>query len=89
MSAQLGEAIVAQYVEDGVICLPVSRNQLFTTAAVDKVYTNILSAYIMKKANPPPAVSQSLLAPKSIWSHLKEEYSWLEEVFLIEDHHTI
>ena len=35
ISAQLGEAVVAQYVEDGVICPPVLRKQLFTAAAVD------------------------------------------------------
>ena len=33
--AQLGEAVVAQYVEDGVVCPPVLRKKLFTTSAVD------------------------------------------------------
>ena len=37
ISAQLGEAVVAQYVEDGVICPSVLRKQLFTTAAVDNI----------------------------------------------------
>ena len=40
ISAQLGEAVVAQYVEDGVICPPVLRKQLFTTAAVDNIDHN-------------------------------------------------
>ena len=40
ISAQLGEAVVAQYVQDGVICLPVLRKQLFTTAAVDNIDHN-------------------------------------------------
>ena len=133
ISAQLGEVVVAQYVEDGVICPPVLRKQLFTTAAVDNIdhnptattaqpsfhgtsvsifqhpstenagdereplklesemkvkkvpelpeaYTNIRPAYITINPNPPPVASQSLPAPESIWSHLKEEYSWLEEL---------
>ena len=41
ISAQLGEAVVAQYVEDGVICPPVLRKQLFTTGAVDNIDHNI------------------------------------------------
>lgn len=40
ISAQLGEAVVAQCVEDGVVCLPVLRKQLFTTSAVDKINHN-------------------------------------------------
>lgn len=40
ISAQLGEAVVAQYVEDGVVCPPVLRKQLFTTAAVDNIDHN-------------------------------------------------
>jgi len=137
ISAQLGEAVVAQYVEDGVICPPVLRKQLFTTAAVDNIdhnptattaqtsfhgtsvsifqhpspkyvgeehellklsevkvkkvpelpetYTNVCPAYITKNPNPPPVVCHSFPAPESIQSHLKEEYSWLEDVFLTED----
>ena len=138
ISAQLGEAVVAQYVEDGVICPPVLRKQLFTTAAVDNIdhnptattaqtsfhgtsvsifqhpstenagdereplklesemkvkkvpelpeaYTNIRPAYITQNPNPPPVASPSLPAPESISSHLKEEYYWLEEVFLTEE----
>ena len=137
ISAQLREAVVAQYVEDGVICPPVLRKQLFTTAAVDNIdhnptattaqtsfrgtsvsifqhpstenagderepfklesemkvkkvpelpetYTNIRPAYITQNPNPPPVASPSLPAPESISSHLKEEYYWLEEVFLTE-----
>ncbi len=138
ISAQLGEAVVAQYVEDGVICPPVLRKQLFTTGAVDNIdhnpsattaqtsfhgtslsifqhpspenageerevlklnsdmkvktvpelpeaYTNVLPAYITKNPNPPPAVCHCLPAPHSIQSHLKDEYCWLEKVFLNED----
>ena len=40
ISAQLGEAVVAHYVEDGVICPPVLRKQLFTTAAMDNIDHN-------------------------------------------------
>ena len=40
ISAQPGGAVVAQYVEDGVICPPVLRKQLFTTAAVDNIDHN-------------------------------------------------
>lgn len=40
ISAQLGEAVVAQYVEDGVICPPDLRKKLFTTAAVDNIDHN-------------------------------------------------
>ena len=40
ISAQLGEAVVAQYVEDGVVCPPVLRKQLFTTSAVDNIDHN-------------------------------------------------
>ena len=50
-----------------------------------EAYTNIRPAYITINPNPPPVASQSLPAPESIWSHLNEEYSWLEEVFLTED----
>ena len=138
ISAQLGEAVVAQYVEDGVICPPALRKQLFTTAAVDNIdhnptattaqtsfhgtsvsifqhpstenagdereplklesemkvkkvpelpeaYTNIGPAYITQNPNPPPVTSPSLPAPESISSHLKEEYYWLEEVFLTKE----
>ena len=138
ISAQLGEAVVAQYVEDGVICPPVLRKQLFTTAAVDNIYhnptattaqtsfhgtsvsifqhpstenagdereplklksemkvkkvpelpeayTNIRPAYIAQNPNPLPVASPSLPAPELISSHLKEEYYWLEEVFLTEE----
>ena len=40
ISAQLGEAVVAQYVEDGVVCPPVLRKKLFTTSAVDNIDHN-------------------------------------------------
>ena len=40
ISAQLGEAVVAQYVEDEVVCLPVLRRKLFTTSAVDNIDHN-------------------------------------------------
>ena len=35
ISAKLGEAVVCQYVEDGVVCPPSLRTKLFTTSAVD------------------------------------------------------
>ena len=46
--------------------------------------TNVRPAYITKHHNPPPVASQSYPAPESIHSHLKEEYTWLENVFLTE-----
>ena len=39
ISAQLGETVVAQYVEDGVVCPPVLRKK-FTTSAVDNIDHN-------------------------------------------------
>ena len=50
-----------------------------------EAYTNIRPAYITQDPNPPPVASPSLPAPGSISSHLKEEYYWLEEVFLAEE----
>lgn len=40
ITAKLGEAVVAQYVEDGVVCPPALRKQLFTTSAVDNIDHN-------------------------------------------------
>ena len=40
ISAKLGEAVVCQYVEDGVVCLPSLRTNLFTTSAVDNIDHN-------------------------------------------------
>ncbi|KAK1906058.1 Nicotinate phosphoribosyltransferase [Dissostichus eleginoides] len=40
ISAQLGEATVSKYVEDGVVCPPVLRRGLFTTAAMDNLDHN-------------------------------------------------
>ena len=40
ISAQLGEAVVVQYVEDGVVCPPVLRKKLFTSSAVDNIDHN-------------------------------------------------
>ena len=40
ISAQLGEAVVAQYVEDRVVCPPVLRKKLFITSAVDNIDHN-------------------------------------------------
>ena len=134
ISAQLGEAVVAQCVEDGVVCPPVLRKK-FTTSAVDNIdhnptataaktsfhgasisifqhpsseqlgekrkpiklnadvklkkvpelpdaFTNVWPAFITKNPNPPTAGSLPYPAPGSIWSHLKEEYAWLEKVSL-------
>ena len=44
ISAQLGEAVVAQYVDDGVVCPPVLRKQVFTTSAVDNIDHNPTAA---------------------------------------------
>ena len=40
ISAQLGDAVVAKYVEDGVVCPPALRKGLFTTSAVDNINHN-------------------------------------------------
>ena len=40
VSAQLGDAAVAKYVEDGVVCQPDLRSGLFTTAAMDNIDHN-------------------------------------------------
>ena len=40
MSAKLGEAVVCQYVEDGVVCPPALRTKLFKTSAVDNIDHN-------------------------------------------------
>ena len=40
ISAQLGDAVVAKYVEDGVVCPPALRKGLFTTSAVDNIDHN-------------------------------------------------
>lgn len=40
ISAQLGDAVVAQYVEDGVLCPPALKKHVFTTAAVDNIDHN-------------------------------------------------
>ena len=36
ISAQLGDATVSKYVEEGVVCPPVLRKGLFTTVAMDQ-----------------------------------------------------
>ena len=45
-------------------------------------FTNVWPAFITKNPNPPTAGSLPYPAPESIWSHLKEEYAWLEKVSL-------
>ena len=40
ISAQLGDATVSKYVEDGVVCPPVLCRGLFTTAAMDNIDHN-------------------------------------------------
>jgi len=40
ISAQLGDATVSKYVEDGVVCPPVLRKGLFTTSAMDNIDHN-------------------------------------------------
>ena len=37
ISAQLGEAVVTKYVQDGVVCLPRMRKNLFTTSAFNNI----------------------------------------------------
>jgi hypothetical protein len=44
ISAQLGEAVVNQYVEDGVVCPPTLRKGLFTSSAVDNIDHNPTSS---------------------------------------------
>ena len=40
ISAQLGDAAVARYVEEGVVCLPILRKGLFSTSAMDNIDHN-------------------------------------------------
>ena len=40
ISAQQGEAVVAKYVEDGVVCPPILKKGLFTTSAIDNIDHN-------------------------------------------------
>ena len=40
ISAQLGEAVVTKYVQDGVVCPPRLRKKLFTTSAFDNIDHN-------------------------------------------------
>ena len=40
ISAQLGDAAVSRFQEDGVVCPPVLRKRLFTTAAIDNIDHN-------------------------------------------------
>ena len=40
ISATLGEAVVCQYLEDGVVCLLAMRTKLFTTSAVEAIDHN-------------------------------------------------
>ena len=40
ISAKLGESVVCQYVDDGVVCPPALRTRLFTTSAVDNIDHN-------------------------------------------------
>ena len=40
ISAQLGDAAVSRYQEEGVVCPPVLRKGLFTTAAMDNIDHN-------------------------------------------------
>jgi len=40
ISAQLGEAVITQYFEDGVVCPPSLRKGLFTTSALDNIDHN-------------------------------------------------
>ena len=40
ISAQLGDATVSKYVEEGVVCPPVLRKGLFTSAVMDKIDHN-------------------------------------------------
>ena len=40
ISAQLGEAVVTKYVQDGVVCPPRLRQELFTTSVLDNIDHN-------------------------------------------------
>ena len=40
ISANLGEAVVWQYVEDGVVCPPALRTKIFTTSAMNNIDHN-------------------------------------------------
>ena len=40
ISAKLGEAVVNQYVEQGVVCPPMLKKSLFTASAMDNIDHN-------------------------------------------------
>lgn len=40
ISAQLGDAVITKYVDEGVVCPPVLKKGLFTTAAIDNIDHN-------------------------------------------------
>lgn len=135
LSVQLGEAVVAQYEVDGVVCPLVMRRYLFATLAVDntdhnptattattsfhdtsvsvfqhpssahrgeeirqltlkpdvkkmpqlpEAFTSVTSATNARNLSRLTAGFDSYTPPKSIHSHLKQEYAWLEKVKVTE-----
>ncbi|KAJ8387355.1 hypothetical protein AAFF_G00157320 [Aldrovandia affinis] len=85
ISAQLGDATVSKYVEDGVVCPPVLRKGLFTTSAMDNIDHNPTattattsfhgtSVFVFQHPTKEDK-DTSLLRPQ-----LAMEYEWLEKV---------
>ena len=50
ISAQLGEAVVTQYVQDGVVCPSSLKKGLFTTFAIDNIDHNPTATTAMAPA---------------------------------------
>jgi len=50
ISAQLGEAVVTQYVQDGVVCPQSLKKGLFTTSAIDSIDHNPTATTAMAPA---------------------------------------
>ena len=69
ISAQLGEAVVAQNVEDGVICPPALKKHVFTTSAMDNITTTRLQLQLALLSMAPvcPSFStQAVAARKTV-----------------------
>ena len=65
-SAKLGETVVCQYVEDGVVCPPALRTKLLTTSAVDNIDNNPLST---------TAITSFYSTSISIFQHPRPDYA--------------
>ena len=56
ISAQLGDATVSKHVEEGVVCPPVLRKGLFTTAVMDNIDHSLLQPLLLPLSMVPVSV---------------------------------